>query len=95
MANCVEQALHIAQDYDFDVLISDIGLPDGRGTELLTKLRKTRHQDISAIAMTGFGMDRDLEESRQAGFSAHLTKPVEFSALAQVLLRLSETSPAR
>lgn len=95
VANCVEQALHIAQDYDFDILISDIGLPDGRGTELLTKLRKTRHQDISAIAMTGFGMDRDLEESRKAGFSAHLTKPVEFSALEQVLLRLSETTPAR
>lgn len=95
VANCVEQALHIAKDYDFDVLISDIGLPDGRGTELLTELRKTRHQDISAIAMTGFGMDRDLEESRLAGFSAHLTKPVEFSALEQALLRLSETSPAR
>jgi signal transduction histidine kinase len=90
VANCVEQALHIAAEYDFDVLISDIGLPDGRGTELLTKLRSAHRPDISAIAMTGFGMDRDLEESRKAGFSAHLTKPVEYSALEEALSRLSE-----
>jgi len=90
VANCVEQALHIAQEYDFDVLISDIGLPDGRGTELLTELRKSNRHGIGAIAMTGFGMDRDLEESRQAGFSVHLTKPVEYSALEQALSRLSE-----
>jgi len=93
VANCVAQALNIAEEYEFDVLISDIGLPDGRGTELLTRLRETRQQDISAIAMTGFGMDRDLEESRLAGFTAHLTKPVEYSALEQVLVRLSATSP--
>lgn len=93
VANCVAQALNIAKEYEFDVLISDIGLPDGRGTELLTRLRETRQQDISAIAMTGFGMDRDLEESRLAGFTAHLTKPVEYSALEQVLVRLSATSP--
>jgi signal transduction histidine kinase len=92
VANCVKQALHIAQDYEFDVLISDIGLPDGRGTELLTELRKTRRQDISAIAMTGFGMDRDLEESRRAGFSAHLTKPVEFAALEKALSRVAEAA---
>lgn len=89
VAHCVEQALNIAQDYDFDVLISDIGLPDGRGTELLTQLRQDRGQPISAIAMTGFGMDRDLEESHKAGFSAHLTKPVEYPALEQALSRLS------
>jgi CheY-like chemotaxis protein len=90
----VKQALHIAEEYDFDVLISDIGLPDGRGTELLTELRKSNRQGIGAIAMTGFGMDRDLEESRIAGFSAHLTKPVEYAALEQALSQFQE-SPAK
>ncbi|MDX2082159.1 MAG: response regulator [Terrimicrobiaceae bacterium] len=88
VAYCVREALEIAQTFDFDVLISDIGLPDGRGTELLTKLRSGRSPLLGAIAMTGFGMERDLEASERAGFAVHLTKPVECDALREALSNL-------
>jgi signal transduction histidine kinase len=94
VATCVRDALTLARDDVFDVLISDIGLPDGRGTDLLTQINQHRPPALGAIAMTGFGMDRDLEESQRAGFTIHLTKPVEYPALQRALMRLSEVPPA-
>jgi len=89
-AGSIKEALEVAREYDFDVLISDIGLPDGRGTELLEQLIHIRPQAPLAIAMSGFGMDDDLERSRQAGFAEHLTKPIEFTALHQAISRLAQ-----
>lgn len=92
IANSVAQAMKAASDFSFDVLMSDIGLPDGRGTELLKKLRAETNRPIHAIAMTGFGMEDDLEQSRLAGFTAHLTKPVEFATLRQAIARVATVS---
>jgi DNA-binding response OmpR family regulator len=66
-------ALDFAARKRFDVLISDIGLPDGDGWELLRRLRVGGW--VRAIAMSGFGTKADVDKSRSAGFSAHLVKP--------------------
>ena len=92
-ATCIAQALEVARVYEFDVLVSDIGLPDGRGTDLLLRLEKERGKCPPAIALSGFGMEEDLDRSRNAGFSEHLTKPVEFTALQQAIGRLAREVP--
>jgi PAS domain S-box-containing protein len=68
------------KDNHFDVLITDIGLPDRTGVELLQELR-IRRPDFPAIAMSGFGMPRDLLRSRKAGFLDHFVKPVDLTKL--------------
>lgn len=91
-AGSVTEALAVAHEYDFDVLVSDIGLPDGRGTDLLDQLTAQRGKVPPAIAMSGFGMEEDLERSYTAGFAEHLTKPVDFSALHQAISRLARNT---
>jgi signal transduction histidine kinase len=71
----------------FDLLVSDLGLPDGRGTELMRELRK--RADIPGIAVSGFGMEHDIEESKAAGFSEHITKPVSAQKLKSVIQALT------
>ena len=88
-AASVEESLQVANGYDFDVLVSDIGLPDGRGVDLLKKLEEMRGQKVASVAMSGFGMDEDVERSREAGFSEHLIKPVEFPSLHQAIMRVA------
>ena len=68
-------AVAAAQGEDFDLLISDIGLPDGSGWELLERLGD--RAPPYAIAMSGFGMASDRQKSLAAGFRHHLVKPVE------------------
>jgi signal transduction histidine kinase/ActR/RegA family two-component response regulator len=86
-AGRISDALHAATTETFDLLISDIGLPDGSGCELAERLRKIR--PIPAIALSGFGMDTDIHRSLAAGFSAHLTKPVNLDQLQEVITRLT------
>jgi signal transduction histidine kinase len=89
IACSVSEALQAADGEPFDVLVSDIGLPDGRGTDLLEQLQSHFSGPIRAIAMSGFGMEEDLARSRRAGFAEHLTKPVEFGALQAAIARLA------
>jgi len=70
----MKSALSQAPATKFDVLISDIGLPDGDGWELVKKLRE-QIPGLKAIAMSGYGMRADLERSKASGFGAHLIKP--------------------
>ena len=79
----VSDALDAAGSGDFDVLISDIGLPDGNGWELLTSLGD--RAPPYAIAMSGFGMASDRQKSLAAGYRHHLLKPVEPNQLEQLL----------
>ena len=85
-AENMTEALRIAEEHDFDILLSDIGLPDGSGLELLRRIRTMR--DVPALALSGFGMDEDIERSRDAGFSDHLTKPVSIDRLQAAISEL-------
>jgi CheY-like chemotaxis protein len=85
-AENMTDALQIAEEEQFDILLSDIGLPDGTGLELLKRIRQMR--DVPALALSGFGMDEDVERSRDAGFSDHLTKPVSIDRLQAAIARL-------
>jgi DNA-binding response OmpR family regulator len=70
----------------FDLLISDLGLPDGSGLDLMKTLRDT--QRLKGIALSGFGTDEDVAASAAAGFAAHLTKPVDWERLRAEIERL-------
>jgi PAS domain S-box-containing protein len=89
VAQSVADALQRAEHAAFDVLISDLGLPDGDGCELMSRLR-TKQSSLRGIAVSGFGMDADLSRSRAAGFEEHLTKPVSIDSLDRALCRLLE-----
>ena len=90
IAHSVREALAAAGEQPFDIVLSDIGLPDGSGFELMKQLRD-RH-GLRGIALTGYGMDLDQQLSAEAGFLAHLTKPVDVARLLQTLAGLG--SPA-
>jgi CheY-like chemotaxis protein len=82
-AATIAEAWALVVDHEFDILVSDIGLPDGDGYLLMRELRE-RH-GLRGIALTGYGMDDDIKLSREAGFSAHLVKPVRASVLDEAL----------
>jgi DNA-binding NtrC family response regulator len=84
-ANTVAAAAKLFESERFDLLISDIGLPDGSGIDLLTRMNLVRR--IPAIALSGYGMERDLAKSRAAGFIEHLIKPVNLDALCKSIER--------
>src|SRR5262249_51564638 len=65
-AKGVKDALELAEKQKFHILVSDIGLPDGSGWEIMDQLR--RKQSLRGIALSGYGMDEDFRKSREAGF---------------------------
>jgi CheY-like chemotaxis protein len=69
-----------------DLVICDVGLPDGSGVELMRELI-ARH-GLSGIALTGYGMGSDVRASLEAGFLAHFTKPVDIRALREAIQSL-------
>jgi two-component system CheB/CheR fusion protein len=79
----MNEALRTLPGAHCDVLISDVGLPDGNGWDLLRGLGANRPR--YAIAMSGFGMSADRERSRAAGYRHHLLKPVEPNQLENLL----------
>ena len=86
-ADCLRSALEIADGKPFDVLVSDLGLPDGDGCMLLRELR-VRQPSILGVAISGYGMDADLARSSEAGFSSHLTKPISIDSLDRALRQI-------
>ena len=84
--SAITDALRIAQEEEFDILLSDIGLPDGSGLELLRRIRETR--PVPALALSGFGMDEDVQRSQDAGFFDHLIKPVSLDRLQAAIAEL-------
>ena len=83
-AESVSSAITAAAE-PFDLLITDIGLPDGTGWELMRELR--RRGPVRAIALSGFSMDDDIRRSREVGFIEHLCKPIMPDDLEQAILR--------
>jgi signal transduction histidine kinase/ActR/RegA family two-component response regulator len=87
-APTLAEARRLASLAEFDLVMSDLGLPDGTGLDLMQELRAT--YGLSGIALSGYGMDADLVRSRKAGFVAHLTKPVDIAHLRRTLLAISD-----
>jgi CheY-like chemotaxis protein len=87
-ADCVATALKAADESRFHLLISDIGLPDGNGHALLAEL--LARGPIVGIAMSGYGMAEDVEQSLEGGFTAHLVKPVTVAQLEQAIAQVKQ-----
>jgi len=85
-AGTFAESLALAEKGKFDLLVSDIGLPDGDGYALMNRLR-SRH-GLRGIALTAFGTEDDIELGRQAGFEAYLVKPINSAVLERTLAEL-------
>jgi len=85
-ASSVARALEVPPE-DYDLVVSDIGLPDGSGLDLMRAIRL--FSPAPGIALTGFGMEEDIRKSREAGFTEHLTKPLDFSKLDAMIRKIA------
>lgn len=83
-ATSAAEALHLIANRQFDLLVSDVAMPEMDGYELLQELRK-RPVAPPAIAVTGFGRDVDIERAQAAGFASHITKPVQLERLVEAI----------
>lgn len=89
VAQTVAAALTALSEETFDILISDVGLPDGTGVDLIREVREKYGPSMPAIALTGFGMEEDIARTREAGFNEHLTKPVNTQRLEIYIQKLT------
>jgi len=86
----VAMALQLVAEHPFDLLVSDLGLPDGSGIDLMLAIR-AKGLTFPGIALSGYGQERDIQQSRKAGFVAHLTKPVSLRRLEDAIARFAGT----
>ncbi|HEX3451263.1 MAG TPA: response regulator, partial [Isosphaeraceae bacterium] len=77
----------------FDLLLSDIELPDGDGLNLMRDINA--HGRMAGVAMSGFGSEEDLRQSREAGFFDHLTKPIDLNRLDEAIRGATESEASR
>jgi two-component system CheB/CheR fusion protein len=90
LARSGAEALSIANRKRFDLVISDISMPEMDGYELLKELRKLpQMEQVPAVALTGFGRSADIERARAEGFAEHLTKPIDIDQLLVIVRRLT------
>jgi len=94
LAGDVATALEEAGRSMFDLLVSDLGLPDGSGTDLMRELRQ-RGFTMPGIALSGYGQEQDVQRSREVGFAAHLTKPASADRLAEAIAVVARQGPPR
>jgi signal transduction histidine kinase/ActR/RegA family two-component response regulator len=84
-------ALRLAAENEFDVILSDISMPEMDGFEFLQRLRKIDgRQNVPVVAITGFGRSNDIARARAAGFYSHLTKPLNLQVLTEVLQQIAK-----
>ena len=77
-AASAESALRSAKQQHFDIIISDIGMPEMNGYELAVAIRALPgYETVPMVAVTGYAMFDDRERSLRSGFTAHITKPIE------------------
>jgi signal transduction histidine kinase len=89
-ASSVTEARALARQDNFDLVVSDIGLPDGNGYTLMSELRD--NFGLKGIALTGYGMEQDVTRGQNAGFVAYLIKPVRMESLEKALCDASLTA---
>jgi PAS domain S-box-containing protein len=89
VATTVAEALAFAKNGPFDLLVSDIGLPDGSGLDI-ARAWQGLQPGRPSVAITGYGMDEDIRRCREAGFDDHLTKPVNFARLEALIYTLAK-----
>ena len=95
IANSGKEALSLARDANFDVVLSDISMPSMDGFEFLRRLRQLPgKEDVRAVALTGFGRREDIEQAENEGFVAHLTKPLDVDRLLTFLSRIRPNHPS-
>jgi PAS domain S-box-containing protein len=87
VADSTRSALEIMASQKFDVVLCDIGLPDGSGYEVIAQAKRRR--PVKGVAITGFGTEEDIRRGKEAGFDFHLVKPVDFHELRSVLDKVS------
>lgn len=88
VATCtVAESRTAMESDDFDVLLSDLGLPDGSGLDVISALRAKSNSP--AVVMSGYGMEADVARTREAGFTEHLVKPIAAEALRDLFVRLA------
>jgi CheY-like chemotaxis protein len=90
-AGDLHKALELSRQWEFDLLLSDLGLPDGSGRELMRQLRST-HPKTPGIAMSGYGTNDDIRQSLAAGFEEHLVKPLNIAALRAAINRVASNA---
>jgi two-component system CheB/CheR fusion protein len=86
-AGGVAAALKLAAAHEFDLLLSDLGLPDGTGADLMRTLRQ-QGSTLPGIVLSGYSQDEDVSQSRAAGFADHLVKPVSLQLLNDAIVAL-------
>jgi CheY-like chemotaxis protein len=89
----VTKAQELAAQKKFDLIISDVGLPDGSGLDLMRYLQEKYR--LRGIALSGFGTDDDLAASKAAGFEEHLTKPVDWDQLRTSIANILTSQKVR
>lgn len=88
IAGALEEAAKAREEgARIDLLLSDVGLPDGDGRDLMRQLRE-RDGGLQGIAVSGYGMEDDIARSRAAGFASHLTKPVRIEEIQRAIAEL-------
>ena len=88
-AASAKAALAAAHERQFDVIISDIGMPEMNGYQLAEALRQLpEYQSVPLVAITGYSMFDDQQRSKKAGFNAHMTKPIDPRALIDLIEHL-------
>jgi len=90
-AGDLQSALDLSAKEEFDVLISDLGLPDGSGIDLMRVLNSQR--PVFGIALTGFGMEDDIRKSYEVGFKHHLVKPIDLNKLDSLIQESAAALP--
>jgi CheY-like chemotaxis protein len=83
-----QSALGAAHAERFDVVLCDIGLPDGDGCQLFQELRRCCHAGIKGIAVTAYGMEHDVERCRRAGFAGFVLKPFTVDQVITTIRRV-------
>lgn len=82
-------ALELAEAFKFDMVISDVGLPDGSGFDLMKSLHSM--YGLRGVCVSGYGMEEDVKKSKECGFDFHLVKPVEIHVLQTAIAHVVKT----